>query len=147
MKLIYLFWLFIISLNSYSQALIPNPPQLSATSYLLLDAKTLKIISEDNSSQSTGLASITKIMTAYVVADQINKGFLRNDSLVKISEKCWRTEGSRMFVKEGTEVTVEDIETVVSLALRHRLRKDPLETIDSGDKVSQVFKEVFELEE
>ena len=45
MKLIYLFWLFIISLNSYSQALIPNPPQLSATSYLLLDAKTLKVIS------------------------------------------------------------------------------------------------------
>ena len=109
MKLIYLFWLFIISLNSYSQTLIPNPPQLSATSYLLLDAKTLKVISEDNSSQSTGLASITKIMTAYVVADQINKGFLRNDSLVKISEKCWRTEGSRMFVKEGTEVTVEDL--------------------------------------
>ena len=109
MKLVYLFGLFFISLNSYSQALIPNPPQLSATSYLLLDVKTLKVISEENSNQSTGLASITKIMTAYVVADQINKGFLRNDSLVKISEKCWRTEGSRMFVKEGTEVTVENL--------------------------------------
>ena len=82
---------------------------MSATSYLLLDAKTLKVISEDNSDQSTGLASITKIMTAYVVADQINKGFLKNDVLVKISEKCWRTEGSRMFVKEGTEVSVEDL--------------------------------------
>ena len=98
------------SLAPINQSLIPNPPQLSATSYLLLDAKTLKVISEDNSSQSTVLASITKIMTAYVVADQINKGFLRNDSLVKISEKCWRTEGSRMFVKEGTEVTVADAE-------------------------------------
>ena len=109
MKLIYILSLLFSSLFSFTQALIPNPPQLSATSYLLLDAKTLKVISEDNSNQSTGLASITKIMTAYVVADQINKGFLKNDVLVKISEKCWRTEGSRMFVKEGTEVSVEDL--------------------------------------
>ena len=93
MKLIYFISLLFLSLFSFTQALIPNPPQLSATSYLLLDAKTLKIISEDNSNQSTGLASITKIMTAYVVADQISKGFLKNDALVKISEKCWRTEG------------------------------------------------------
>ena len=109
MKLIYILSLLFFSLFSFTQALIPNPPQLSATSYLLLDAKTLKVISEDNSDQSTGLASITKIMTAYVVADQINKGFLKNDVPVKISEKCWRTEGSRMFVKEGTEVSVEDL--------------------------------------
>ena len=45
------------------------------------------------------------------------------------------------------EVTVEDIEKVITLCLRHRLRKDPLETIDSGDKVQQVFEEIFEIEE
>ena len=42
-----------------------------------------------------------------------------------------------------TEVTVEDIKAVITMCLRHRLRKDPLETIDSGDKVLQVFEEVF----
>ena len=105
----YLFCFLFLSLNCFGQSLIPNPPQLTATSYLLLDAKTLKIISENNAEQSTGMASITKIMTAYVVADQIQKGYLSGSSLVKISEKCWRMEGSRMFIKEGTEVPVSDL--------------------------------------
>ena len=46
-----------------------------------------------------------------------------------------------------TKVTVEDIQTIITLCLRHRLRKDPLESIDSGDKVSKVFNEIFEIEE
>ena len=66
---------------------------------------------------------------------------LRGDIVTNRAAKAYCAFNGR------TEVTVEDIETVVSLSLRHRLRKDPLETIDSGDKVSQVFKEVFELEE
>ena len=41
------------------------------------------------------------------------------------------------------EVTVDDIEAIISLCLRHRLRKDPLESIDSGDKVKTVFEEIF----
>ena len=45
------------------------------------------------------------------------------------------------------KVTLEDIESIITLCLRHRLRKDPLESIDSGDKVSKVFKEIFEIEE
>lgn len=66
---------------------------------------------------------------------------LRGDIVTNRAAKAYCAFNGR------TEVTVEDIQTVVSLALRHRLRKDPLETIDSGDKVAQVFKEVFELEE
>ena len=45
-----------------------------------------------------------------------------------------------------TKVTVNDIAKVITLCLRHRLRKDPLESIDSGDKVSKVFDEIFEIE-
>jgi magnesium chelatase subunit I len=41
------------------------------------------------------------------------------------------------------EVTVDDIDAIISLCLRHRLRKDPLESIDSGDKVKTVFEEIF----
>ena len=44
-------------------------------------------------------------------------------------------------------VTIDDIAKVITLCLRHRLRKDPLESIDSGDKVSKVFKEIFEIED
>ena len=79
---------------------------------------------------------------------------------VKISEVCSRldVDGLRGDIVTNraakahaayhghTEVTVEDIQTIIKLCLRHRLRKDPLETIDSGDKVSKVFNEVFEIE-
>ena len=47
----------------------------------------------------------------------------------------------------GDKVTVEDISKIITLCLRHRLRKDPLESIDSGDKVGKVFREIFEIED
>ena len=53
--------------------------------------------------------------------------------------------GSREYGR--TEVTVDDLSRIIVLCLRHRLRKDPMETIDSGDKVKDVFMEVFGLEE
>ena len=66
---------------------------------------------------------------------------LRGDIVTNRAAKAYAAYNNR------TEVTVDDIKTIITLCLRHRLRKDPLETIDSGDKVAQVFKEVFELEE
>ena len=66
---------------------------------------------------------------------------LRGDIVTNRAAKAYAAYNNR------TEVTVDDIKTVITLCLRHRLRKDPLETIDSGDKVSQVFNEVFEIEE
>ena len=85
---------------------------------------------------------------------------LNYDLRVKISEVCSRldVDGLRGDIVTNraakahaaydgrTEVTLEDIQTIIKLCLRHRLRKDPLETIDSGDKVSKVFNEVFEIE-
>ncbi|MDC1138964.1 D-alanyl-D-alanine carboxypeptidase [Gammaproteobacteria bacterium] len=108
MKKIILFFLFTTQ-NIFSQALIPNPPEVSAKSFLLMDAKTKTVITSNNPDESTGLASITKIMTSYVISDQISKGFISDDSMVEISEECWRMEGSRMFIKEGTEVSVSEL--------------------------------------
>ena len=108
MKRIFLIFI-LISSNIFSQALIPNPPEVSASSYLLLDAKTMTVISSSKADQSTGLASITKIMTTYVVADQISKGFISLDTLVDVSVTCWKMEGSRMFIREGTKVSVSDL--------------------------------------
>ena len=62
---------------------------------------------------------------------------LRGDIVTNRAAKAYAAYNSR------TEVTVDDIENVITLCLRHRLRKDPLESIDSGDKVSNVFEEVF----
>ena len=66
---------------------------------------------------------------------------LRGDIVTNRAAKAFAAYNAR------TEVTVDDIKTIITLCLRHRLRKDPLETIDSGDKVNQVFNEVFEIDE
>jgi magnesium chelatase subunit I len=65
---------------------------------------------------------------------------LRGDIVTNRAAKAYAAYNNR------TEVTVDDIKTIITLCLRHRLRKDPLETIDSGDKVQQVFAEIFEIE-
>tara|TARA_B100000524_G_C23650885_1_gene370070 strand:+ start:421 stop:1473 length:1053 start_codon:yes stop_codon:yes gene_type:complete len=66
---------------------------------------------------------------------------LRGDIVTNRAAKAYAAYNQR------TEVELDDIKTIITLCLRHRLRKDPLETIDSGDKVKQVFNEVFEIEE
>jgi magnesium chelatase subunit I len=66
---------------------------------------------------------------------------LRGDIVTNRAAKAYAAYNNK------TTVTVEDIKTIITLCLRHRLRKDPLETIDSGDKVKQVFNEVFEINE
>ncbi len=83
---------FIFSAVAFSQTLIPKLPQITASSFLLIDAKTNKIIAQQNPEASTGLASITKIMTSYIVADYLKQGFLNIKDSTTVSEKCWRME-------------------------------------------------------
>ena len=98
-----------------------------------------------------------KIISAQNILSDVK---LEYDLRVKISEVCSildvdglrgdivtnRASKAYAALNGRDEVTVEDIEKVITLCLRHRLRKDPLETIDSGDKVQQVFEEIFEIE-
>jgi len=66
---------------------------------------------------------------------------LRGDIVTNRAAKAYAAFNNR------NTVSVDDIKAIITLCLRHRLRKDPLETIDSGNKVEQVFNEVFEIEE
>jgi len=75
------------------------------------------------------------------VCSQLDVDGLRGDIVTNRAAKAYAAYNGK------TVVTVEDIEQIITLCLRHRLRKDPLESIDSGDKVSKVFKEVFEIED
>ena len=75
------------------------------------------------------------------VCSQLDVDGLRGDIVTNRAAKAYAAYYNR------TNVTVDDIAQIITLCLRHRLRKDPLESIDSGDKVSKVFKEVFEIEE
>jgi len=88
---------------------IPTPPQLSASSYILMDAYTGDILVEHNADQMLPPASLTKLMTAYIIEYELARGNLSLDDMVSVSEKAWRMEGSRMFIREGTQVQLEDL--------------------------------------
>ncbi|MEX2366552.1 MAG: D-alanyl-D-alanine carboxypeptidase family protein, partial [Pseudohongiellaceae bacterium] len=90
-------------------AIIPSPPQIAASSYILIDAKTSEILVEHNSDLPLPPASLTKIMTAYVAAHELETGSISMDDEVHVSVKAWQTEGSKMFIQEGTTVRLEDI--------------------------------------
>lgn len=85
------------------------PPNLQASSYLLIDADTNKVLAEHNARERNAPASLTKIMTGYVVAEEMRRGRLGPEENVQISVKAWRTGGSKMFIREGTQVQVADL--------------------------------------
>ncbi len=101
--------LLLASTAQAASALIPAPPQVSARSYLVMDTDTGHIIAADRENERFAPASLTKMMTSYIVEYEISKGNIAEDDLVLVSEKAWRTGGSRMFIQEGTQVKVGDL--------------------------------------
>ncbi|WP_395374261.1 D-alanyl-D-alanine carboxypeptidase family protein [Marinicella sp. W31] len=88
---------------------VPQAPSLAAKSYILMDYHSGAILSESNKDQQLEPASITKMMTAYVVFSEIKSGNLALTDMVTVSEKAWRTGGSKMFIEVGKKVSVEDL--------------------------------------
>lgn len=101
--------LLLVSWAVSAQSITPAAPQLAAEGYLLVDADTGHIIVEYNSKQRLPPASLTKIMTSYIISAELEQGTVTLDEEVEISVKAWRTEGSRMFIREGTKVSVSDL--------------------------------------
>ena len=91
------------------ESFIPKPPSVNASNYILIDSTSGRILAEKNADERIEPASITKIMTGYVAADQIAKGFVSLEDQVLISENCWRKGGSKMFIREGTRVSFSDL--------------------------------------
>ncbi|MES2674257.1 MAG: D-alanyl-D-alanine carboxypeptidase family protein [Pseudomonadota bacterium] len=91
------------------EAAIPAAPQLAATGFILMDATTGQVLAEQNADQRLPPASLTKMMSSYLVADEIERGRIAPGNLVNISVKAWKMGGSRMYVKEGTQVSVIDL--------------------------------------
>jgi len=109
-KVLYFFFSLALSfLLSGNESFIPDPPSISSSNYILVDANTNRVLAEMNPDEEIEPASITKIMTGYVVSDQIQDGFITLDDEVLISENCWRKKGSRMFIEEGSRVVLLDL--------------------------------------
>ena len=78
-------------------------------SYILYEPNTKKVLVSFNDDEPVQPASLTKLMTSYVVADYIKEDFIKLNDTPKISVKAWKTEGSRMFIREGTKVPVSEL--------------------------------------
>jgi D-alanyl-D-alanine carboxypeptidase (penicillin-binding protein 5/6) len=88
---------------------MPSPPVIGATSYLLMDATSGHTLASLKPDDPVPPASLTKLMTTYVVFNAIKDGRITLDDEVTISEKAWRMQGSRMFIEVGKRVRVEDL--------------------------------------
>ena len=86
---------------------IPPPPKVDAPAYILMDQASGRVIASERADERAEPASITKLMTAYVAFRALQDGRLKLDELVPISEKAWRAQGSRTFLKVGDRVPVE----------------------------------------
>nr|WP_245696471.1 D-alanyl-D-alanine carboxypeptidase family protein [Halomonas taeanensis] len=91
------------------QTMIPSPPSLAASSWILMDADTGEVLVSHNADERLPPASLTKLMTAYLVEHELSRGNIDRDDQVLVSEKAWRTGGSRMFIQEGSQVSVDQL--------------------------------------
>jgi serine-type D-Ala-D-Ala carboxypeptidase (penicillin-binding protein 5/6) len=87
----------------------PSAPIINAKAYILIDVNSGKIIAEKNSEERLPPASLTKMMTLYVISNALHHDQIHLTDKVRVSREAWKIGGSRMFIKEGEEVPVEDL--------------------------------------
>jgi len=99
----------LFSTLAFAQQPIPAPPQIAGKAWLLMDAKSGNVLIAENADERLSPASLTKLMTAYIATLEIDNGRIGEQDMVRVSEKAWRTGGSKMFIEVGKEVSVSDL--------------------------------------
>jgi D-alanyl-D-alanine carboxypeptidase (penicillin-binding protein 5/6) len=94
----------------------PGVPSIDAKGYILIDAASGKVLAEKNADMRMAPASLTKLMSLYIISGALRNGSIHPDDKVRISTKAWKTGGSRMFVKVGDEVPVKDLMQGIAVA-------------------------------
>lgn len=92
-----------------NQLSIPPVPDINAKGYVIMDATSGTIIAQKNMDQRMAPASLTKMMTLYLIDSALHNKQITLDTLVPISKTAWQTGGSRMFVQVGTQVPVHEL--------------------------------------
>ncbi|WP_434568101.1 D-alanyl-D-alanine carboxypeptidase family protein [Vibrio chagasii] len=109
----YFAYLALAGISTPSLAVVtPNPPELAAKGYVLMDFQSGTIIAEQNSRAILAPASLTKLMTAYVIGQEIKSGRLTWQDKVSVSENAWSakfSESSKMFIQPGDEISVSNL--------------------------------------
>lgn len=110
-----------ISASSFAQSIsiTPDAPKVNAEGFILIDYTTGKVIAEGNADTELAPASLTKMMTSYIIGLELESGNISNDDKVKISEEAWAKnfpDSSKMFIEVGTEVPVSELNQGIIVA-------------------------------
>lgn len=92
-----------------ANAQVPQPPEVAARSYLLMDVTANQILAAKDIDAPSEPASLTKLMTAYLVFDALRSQKLNLKQALPVSERAWKMPGSRMFIDPKMKVPVEDL--------------------------------------
>jgi D-alanyl-D-alanine carboxypeptidase (penicillin-binding protein 5/6) len=96
-------------LTAFSHAQTPQPPEIAARAYLLLDVTASQVLAQKEADTPVEPASLTKLMTAYLVFDALRQKKITLQQTFSVSPKAWKMEGSRMFIDPKMQVPVEDL--------------------------------------
>ncbi|GAC14927.1 serine hydrolase [Aliiglaciecola lipolytica] len=100
------------SVGAFSAVVIPPPPTVAAKGFLLMDHNTGHVIAELNADIQLAPASLTKMMTSYVIGNELKLGNISESDMVTISENAWAKnfpDSSKMFIEVGKQVSVHDL--------------------------------------
>lgn len=100
-------WLLLFSLAALAQ--VPQPPEIAARSYLLMDVSANQVLAARDPDSPVEPASLTKLMTAYLVFDALRAKKVSLEQKLPVSERAWKMPGSRMFIDPKMQVPVEDL--------------------------------------
>ncbi len=106
-KILAAFTLALAALGAHAQ--LPQPPEVAARSYLVMDVTSGQILAGKDIDEAVEPASLTKLMTAYLVFDALRARKISLDQRLPVSERAWKTPGSRMFIDPKMQVPVEDL--------------------------------------
>jgi D-alanyl-D-alanine carboxypeptidase (penicillin-binding protein 5/6) len=114
-RLAFVLLLALSSAGLQAAAIVPSPPQLAAKAWLLVDADSGAVLAENNADIPLPPASLTKMMTSYILAKEIDEGRVRKTDMVAVSENAWSqnplfTGSSLMWIEPGKDVSIEDLE-------------------------------------
>lgn len=101
-----------VAFSSSAAVVIPPPPSVAAKGFMLIDYNTGKVIAEQNADIQLAPASLTKMMTSYVIGQEIEMGNIKEEDMVTISENAWAKkfpDSSKMFIEVGKQVSVADL--------------------------------------
>ena len=104
-----LFFASLLFFSAFAQAAAPTPPSIQARAWLLADLSSGQILVSENSEERFEPASLTKLMTAYVVFSALREKTITLEQQANISERAWKAPGSRMFIEPRKPATIDQL--------------------------------------